>query len=108
MRLDQVNLLMSFAGKINGLLNSNPKEFIYWTRLILAIIAAVLCVISKLDIDGLIIGAVFYLFSCVLFCYTLKTEMEKLDGKYKLYTTGLGSYLAMWITVWSLLHTYLV
>jgi len=99
---------MSFTKKIYELLNNSPRDFIYWTRLILAIIAGFLCAILRLDTAGLVIGMAFYLISYTMFRYIIKIDLDKVDGEAKLYTIGFGTYLAMWITVWALLHTYLV
>ena len=98
---------MSFIKKINELLIQNPKDFIYWIRLFLAILAGFLCSVLKLNIEGLVLGIVFYLTSYMLFRYFLKIDLIKVGGENKFYTIGLGSYLAMWITIWILSYTYL-
>ena len=98
---------MGLMKKINGLLYESPRDFIYWTRLALAIIAAFVCSILRLEMEGLVVSLIFYLLSYILFRYILNINSEKVGGESKLYTTGLGTYLATWITVWVLFYTYL-
>jgi len=94
--------------KFNRTLNHSPSDLIYWTRLCLAIIAAFLCAIFKLDVIGLAIGLFFYLLSYPLVRYILKIGPDKVDSESKLYTVGLVPYFLVWITLWVLLYTYLV
>ncbi len=99
---------MNPADRINGLLNRNPTDFIYWVRVLLAIVVALICAILRLDAIGVFIGTVSYLISYALFRYIIKIDPDKVDGEAKLYTIGFGSYFAIWITVWALLSVFLV
>ncbi|MDQ1280086.1 MAG: hypothetical protein QG670_1348 [Thermoproteota archaeon] len=94
--------------RINRILReSESSNLIYWSRFFLGIIAGFICAVLRVEVIGLLIGLGFYLSSFLLFNYVLKINLEEV-GKLKFYTTGLLEFLLAWITIWTLLNTYLV
>jgi len=78
---------------------------VYWMRFGLAILSALICAFLRLNIEGLIVGIMIYLFSCIVFQYVIKTDVY--FGQYWLYTMGIGTYFITWFTFWFLLNTLL-
>jgi hypothetical protein len=98
-----------------------PLEKVYWLRLLLGIIAALVCagyvvvtheIPPALDqfqmntfFNSASIAIVIYLMSY----YAVKFKFQSVVQKpQKLATTGIGVYLLSWIVVWALLYTIIV
>ena len=95
-----------------------PLKTIYWLRLALGIVAALVCigfglttgVISSTEfsfnvfMNGVSIAILLYLLSYYIIKWRFMHEVEKSS---KLMTTGIGIYLLSWIVLWVLLYTLL-
>lgn len=101
-----------------------PLKLIYWLRLGLGIVAALICVgfglatgaIPNVNqtgdfpmdvsvfMNGLSIAILFYLLSYYVIKLRFANRVEKPS---KLMTTGIGIYLLSWIVLWVLLYTFL-
>jgi hypothetical protein len=97
-----------------------PLEKVYWLRLLLGIIAALVCagyvVVTEIPqaldqfqmntfFNSASIAIVIYLMSY----YAVKFKFQSVVQKpQKLATTGIGVYLLSWIVVWALLYTIIV
>lgn len=91
-------------------------EIIYWLRLVMGIIAALICTgyglamgpeyfeEPKLDtfINALSIALVIYLISYYVVKFKFSHEVEKPQ---KLMTTGIGIYILSWLVFWILSFT---
>ena len=89
---------------------------IYWLRLILGIVAALICTgyglltgtISSqnfhfnLFLNGLSLGIIFYILSYYLIRFRFA---QKIEEQQKLFTTGIGMYIISWFVFWTLLYT---
>ena len=82
---------------------------LYWTRISLGVIAAfaaeaVFRILGGDYTDGLLVGVLVYLASYYLARYTWfkNVEPEKVS---KVYSTGIGGYVLLFIFVWILLFT---
>ncbi len=82
---------------------------LYWTRISLGVLAAfaaegVFRILGGDYTDGLLVGVLVYLASYYLARYTWfrKVEPEKVS---KVYTTGIGGYVMLFLFVWILLFT---
>jgi len=78
----------------------------YWLKVGVSIIAAVLCVILQVyvKLDGsmvFLLGSAFYIVSSDSLSNYLK--LEKGHG----IKIGIGAYIFTWIMVWTILYTYL-
>lgn len=100
-----------------------PLEKIYWLRLALGIIAALICVSyvivaneipnttnpfpanTSLFFNSVSIAIVTYLISYYVLKMKFKTMVQKPQ---KLVTTGIGIYLVSWIVFWVFFYTILV
>ena len=81
-------------------------SFIYWTRVVFAIIVSTLNVVFGLtDIPGVVMGVGVYLSSYYVFRYALKIRPEAVGGTTKLYTIGVGAYTLLWLFLWAFLYT---
>ena len=87
-------------------------EIIYWLRLALGIIAALLCTGYSLatgikaDSSTFMTGVSIALGTFLVSYYILKSKfLLKVEKPQKLVTTGIGIYFISWIAFWALLYT---
>ena len=81
-----------------------PSEKLYWIKVGLALVAAVLCVALQVfgKIDGTLVfmlGTLLYLASSDLLSGWLK--MDRTHGL----KVGVGAYIFIWMMAWTLLYT---
>ena len=81
-----------------------PSGQVYWTRFALAIVAAVVSFASRLGLVGLLIGALVYALSFPVMI--LVFHIRWTGNGHPFYTLGLGSYVFLWLTLWTLLNTF--
>ena len=88
-----------------------PLPLIYWTRLVLAIIAAAISTAVALAlgerglntfINGLTIALLVYLITFYIFKAKFKGKVEKQS---KIMTQGIGIYFFAWLVSWVLIYT---
>lgn len=83
-----------------------PSGIIYWGRVGLAIVVAVLCTVLNLtDLLGISFGVFFYLISYLIIRYVLRIGPEDVGSETGLYSIGVGAYFIVWITAWTILYT---
>jgi len=94
----------------------NPLEKIYWLRLALGVVAALICagygiaagVISK---EGFPLNTFFNSLSIALIVYIIsyyiikRKFLSKVEKPQKLASTGIGIYFISWMVFWVLLYT---
>jgi len=81
-----------------------PLTLVYWSRVGLGIIAALVCFLLRLDsfLSGLSLGILFY----ILTYYILKRQfLAKVEKTAELFKMGIGAYFLSWIVMWSLFFT---
>lgn len=77
---------------------------IYWTRLALALLTALLVHRLRLDgLEGISLAAGIYLASCAWVKYGHSNA--DLGGKYKYLTIAVGTYVFVWAASWVFLFT---
>ena len=94
----------------------NPLEKIYWLRLALGVVAALICagygiaagVISNIEFplntffNSLSIALIVYIISY----YIIKRRfILKVEKPQKIASTGIGIYFTSWLVIWVLLYT---
>ena len=87
-----------------------PLTIIYWTRVFLGIVAALIC--ASLNIltaemgffTGLTLAMLFYLLSYYIYKQFFIAKVEKPT---KIFMTGIGAYFLTWIVTWVLFYTWL-
>ena len=95
-----------------------PLEKVYWLRLALGIIAALLCTgfdlatnavsSSKFAVTDLMNGIALALITYLLSYYVIKALfVTKVQKPQKLFTTGIGVYLLSWAVFWVMFYTFL-
>jgi hypothetical protein len=85
-----------------------PSSLVYWTRIGLAVLTAILCLgLQLLGIRGIILGVLMYVASYYLIRYGMGVEPKAVGGGNKLYTIGIGTYFIVWLFMWALLYTLL-
>jgi hypothetical protein len=94
-----------------------PLEKVYWLRLGLGIVAALLCAAYGLAVPGTIVSTGFTfttfmnstsiaILTYIVSYYLIKNRFLTLVVKpMKLFTTGFGVYFLSWIVFWVLLYT---
>ena len=81
-----------------------PLNILYWSRVGLGILAALICTLLRLDdfVSGLAFGLLFY----IITYYILKRRFVAYAEKpSKVFTMGIGAYFMSWIVSWALFYT---
>jgi len=89
---------------------ANPLTVIYWTRLVLGIVAALIsALLSSLVPDfSFLNGVTIALLIYVVTYYVYKPMfLAKVEKPSKIFTTGVGAYFLSWLVMWALFHTLL-
>lgn len=90
-------------------IRSNPSGLIYWTRVLLALFASILCIVLNLKgLRGITLGLTLYLVSYYLIRYGYRIKPEEVGGISKIFTIGIGAYFLLWIVSWTVLYTYFI
>ena len=81
-----------------------PLNILYWGRVGLGILAALICTLLRLDdfISGLAFGILFYILTYYILKRRFATRVEKPS---KVFTMGIGAYFMSWIVSWGLFYT---
>lgn len=91
------------------MLKLEPLSKAYWTRVLLAILTAFICVaLGMSGARGIIFGFIMYIASYYIVRYGLDVDPAEVGGSGKLFTTGIGSFFILWIMLWTLLHTIMM
>jgi len=79
---------------------------IYWSRVSLGVIAAVVCVALNVQdfLTSMSLGMLVYLVTNYVF---RRKFVAKVEEPSKLVTTGIGAYFVTWFVTWILLYTLL-
>lgn len=83
-----------------------PLSLLYWTKVCLGILAAVVCVLLSINniFTGIGVGALTYLISDKIL---RQLFINKVDNPSTVTKTGIGIYILAWIFFWVLLFTLL-
>jgi len=86
-----------------------PTTIIYWTRVCLGVVAALISTLlsSVGDINflnGVSIALLVYIVTYYVYKPLFLTKVEKPT---KLFTTGVGAYFLTWIVTWTIFYTLL-
>lgn len=97
-----------------------PLELVYWVRFVTGIVAAIVCIVYVMAINGAPThssipdtGVIFNSISLtiiiyILSYYILKPRLkDKVAKTQKLFTTGIGIYFLAWIVFYALFYTWL-
>jgi len=81
-----------------------PLNILYWSRVGLGILAALICTLLRLDdfLSGLSLGILFYVLTHYVLKRRFATQVEKPS---KVFTMGIGAYFMSWIVSWGLFYT---
>ena len=81
-----------------------PLKVLYWSRVGLGILAALICALLMLDnfISGLSFGILLYILTYYILKRRFATGTEKQS---KVFTMGIGAYFMSWIVSWGLFYT---
>ena len=86
----------------------NSLTIIYWTRVLLGIVAAVICTLFNELVGGISIlnGISIALLVYIITYYVYKSQfLTKVEKQSKLFSTGVGAYFFTWIVMFALLFT---
>jgi len=98
------------AEHVEMLSRANPLTVIYWTRLLLGILAALIsAVLGGITADfnllnGISIALLIYIITYYVYKSMFLTRVEKAS---KLFTTGVGAYFLSWLAMWAFFFTLL-
>ena len=81
-----------------------PLNIIYWTKVALGFLAAVICLLLKINniFSGITVGILVYLVGDRILRYIF---IAKVDKQSTITKTGVGTYIITWIFFWILLYT---
>ncbi|MFH0849248.1 MAG: hypothetical protein V1857_07080 [archaeon] len=83
-----------------------PSSVVYWSRLGLAIAAALICFLLRFrGFAGVAVAVLTYLASSIFYQYVMGYGDEKLKGKYRTISLGSGTFAFVWASLWILLFT---
>jgi len=88
----------------------NPLTVIYWTRVLLGVVAALLCaflnsIVSDFNIlNGISVALLIYIITYYVYKARFLAEVKKPS---KIFSTGVGAYFLSWIVLWVLFYTIL-
>jgi len=91
-----------------GEASMKPLTLIYWSRVALGVIAALICVSLNILIPemgfftGVSLSMLFYILTYYIYKPYFITKVEKPT---KVFTTGIGAYFITWIVTWILFYT---
>ena len=97
-----------------ALVKVKPLQLIYWLRLGLGIVAALVCTgYAMVDTRGTISvfmnGAVIAMLIYLMSYYPIKNKfINKVEKPQKLLTTGIGIYFFSWLVFWILLYSIII
>lgn len=86
----------------------DPLTIIYWTRILLGIVAAVICTLFNELVGGISIfnGISIALLIYIITYYVYKARfLTKVEKPKKIFSTGVGAYFFTWIVMFALLFT---
>jgi ABC-type uncharacterized transport system permease subunit len=81
-----------------------PLNIIYWIKLALGVLTAVMCMILKVNniLSGIMLSTAIYLISDKILRQIFIAKVSKPSDITK---TGLSIYISSWIFFWALLYT---
>ncbi|OGD46191.1 hypothetical protein A3K70_01925 [Candidatus Bathyarchaeota archaeon RBG_16_48_13] len=88
--------------------NIKPSNQIYWIRVILAMLSALICSPFVLNLSGFfgaVVTVLLYAASYYLLRDVIKIDVAAVGGRRKLIQIGVGTYVIVWILVWTVLNT---
>jgi len=88
----------------------SPITLIYWTRLLLGIVAALIsALLSSITIEfNLLNGVSIALLIYIITYYVYKSLfLARVEKPSKIFTTGVGAYFLSWLVMWALFYTLL-
>ncbi len=98
--------MVSLTEKIREM---NANDRMYYLKIFFAIIASILCVLFDLrGWRGGLFGLVIYGFTYYITIYVMGIDPSEVGGKTKVITSGLFSYLLIWVLTWTILFDFIV
>ena len=89
----------------------NSIDQLFWTRVSLGVASGLLSgIMGFLGNDaykGLILAVIAYLISYLLAKFIMKLDLPPKES-YKILTTGIGSFIALWLFSWIVFNTFIV
>jgi uncharacterized membrane protein YeaQ/YmgE (transglycosylase-associated protein family) len=81
---------------------------IFWVRAILGVItgfiSGTVTFFDNMAYMGLFFAFIMYVISYFIAKYIIKLNLPK-ENSYKIFTTGLGSFIALWLFTWIIYYT---
>ncbi len=98
--------MVSLTEKIREM---NANDRMYYLKIFFAIIASILCVLFDLrGWRGGLFGLVIYGFTYYITIYVMGIDPSEVGGKTKVITSGLVTYLLIWVLTWTILFDFIV
>ncbi len=84
------------------------RDKAYYTRLIMGVIAGLVCGLFKLvTLTGFYVGMLFLVLSYYVLRFILRLKPGEVEGRV-FYREGVGTYIITWLLVWSLTYSMLL
>ncbi len=89
----------------------SPDSQQTYVKILFAFISAVFCGIqgtSYAGIRGLVFGLLVYSLTLFVVVYLLEIDPQDIGGRQKLITSGLPTYLLLWVLLWTLIYSFIL
>jgi len=84
----------------------NPKDKIYWIKVALAVITALICgFLNMSSWRGIFFGLFMLITSYYISLFAIRRELEEVGGTGTAFFTGLFAFIFLWLVLWSLIYT---
>ncbi|HYB92727.1 MAG TPA: hypothetical protein VED00_01075 [archaeon] len=84
-----------------------PSSKVYWGRVVLAVLTALIAtVLGITGLNGILFAVIMYVASYYIIKYGLNIDQKSL-GSGNLRTIGIGAFFFIWIMSWVLFYTIL-
>jgi len=94
-----------------GRWEKRPQDQTFYVKMFFAILSALICAAGGqmlAGLRGLLFGALMYVLTIFFIVYILDVNPSVMGGRQKLILNSLGSYLLMWVVLWTLFYAFAV
>ncbi|MCP8323883.1 MAG: hypothetical protein L6N96_06890 [Candidatus Methylarchaceae archaeon HK02M2] len=93
------------------LIKPNPIDQLFWTRAFLGMatgfLSGIMGFLGNEAYKGLLLAIIAYIISYFMAKYVIKLNLSKKES-HKILTTGIGSFIALWLFTWIVYNTLIV
>ncbi|MCP8317413.1 MAG: hypothetical protein H3Z52_08795 [archaeon] len=89
------------------MISMKQLDQLFWTRALLGMATGLLSgVMGFFDVIGILLAFIAYVISYLMAKYIMRLDLPPQESR-KIFTTGLGSFMALWLFTWIIYYTIL-